>query len=381
MATDGDFAPVEVGPLIDHHCHGLVMNDPGRPAFEAIMNEADRPSPMGTSLFDSMLGLAVRRWCAPVLDLEPHASPDDYLARRRELGAEEVNRRLVREAGIGTFLVDTGLTPDRLTTPEQLADLCGGQRREVVRLEAVGEEVLAAGTTRNGFADEVRERLRDTHAVGAKSIAAYRVGLSLPARQPSDDELMAALGDVRPGASGAFRIAHPVVNAWLAWTAVEIGMPLQFHVAYGDNDVDLADCDPLRLTDFLRATAERGVPVTLLHNYPFHRNAAYLAQVFDHVFMDLGLATHNTGALSGSLVRESLELAPFGKVLFSSDAYGLGELYHLGALLFRRGLTRLLSGLVDEGELSGSDAARLARLVCADNARRVYGLEGAGAAG
>ena len=69
----------------------------------------------------------------------------------------------------------------------------------------------------------------------------------------------------------------------------------------------------------------------LLHNYPYHRNAAYLAQVFDHVFMDLGLAVHNTGALSTAMLRETLELVPFGKLLFSSDAYGLAELYLLGA--------------------------------------------------
>jgi predicted TIM-barrel fold metal-dependent hydrolase len=227
----------------------------------------------------------------------------------------------------------------------------------------------------------VEQRLRSSGAVAAKSIAAYRVGLRLPGRQPSSDELVAALSVVRPGADGRVRLADPTVNAWLAWTAVELGMPLQFHVAYGDNDVDLADCDPLCLTAFLRATEGRGVPVMLLHNYPFHRNAAYLAQVFEHVFLDVGLATHNSGALSAALVRESLELAPFGKFLFSSDAYGLAELYHLGALLFRRGLSRLLDGLLDEGELTGADAARITRLVCADNARRAYRLEPPGGAG
>jgi predicted TIM-barrel fold metal-dependent hydrolase len=328
-----------------------------------------------------MLGLAVRRWCAPVLDLEPHAEPDDYLARRRELGAAKVNRRLVAAAGIDTFLVDTGLTPELLTSPSELAGLCGGTGREVVRLEAVGADVLAAGASPGDFAEQVQQRLRSSGAVGAKSIAAYRIGLRLPGRRPSDDELVAALADVRPDAQGRYRLAEPTVNAWLAWTAIEVGLPLQFHVAYGDNDVDLADCDPLCLTTFLRATEERGVPVMLLHNYPFHRNAAYLAQVFDHVFLDVGLATHNSGALSDTLVRESLELAPFGKFLFSSDAYGLAELYHLGALLFRRGLSRLLSGLVEDGEVSAADATRLGRLVCSDNARRVYGLETPGAAG
>jgi predicted TIM-barrel fold metal-dependent hydrolase len=341
-----------------------------------MLTEADGPGPLGGSLFDSQIGLAVRRWCAPVLDLEPHSSAEDYLARRRELGAAEVNARLVGAAGIETFLVDTGLTPELVTGPVELAGLGRGTSHEVIRLEALGEAVLADGVPPGRFAEEVEDRLRSSGAVAAKSIAAYRVGLGLAGRCPSQDELVRALGDARPE-----RLAHPVVSAWLAWTAVELRMPLQFHVAYGDNDVDLADCDPLRLTTFLRATSDRGVPVLLLHNYPFHRNAAYLAQVFDHVFMDLGLATHNSGALSPALLRESFELVPFGKFLFSSDAYGLAELYYLAATLFRRGLSQLLDGLVDAGEMASADAQRVARLVGSENARRVYGLEDPGVAG
>ena len=134
--------------------------------------------------------------------------------------------------------------------------------------------------------------------------------------------------------------------AALAWTAIDARLPLQLHVGYGDSDVDLLRCDPLHLTPFLRATASQGVPVLLLHNYPFHRHAAYLAQVFDHVFMDVGLAVHNTGALSRRMIEETLELVPFGKLLHSSDAFGLPELYLLGSLLFRRGLNGVLADLV-----------------------------------
>ena len=164
------------------------------------------------------------------------------------------------------------------------------------------------------------------------------------------------------------------VSAWLAHTAVELGLPLQFHVGYGDSDLDLLACDPLRLTDFLRATEERGVPVLLLHNYPYHRNAAYLAQVFDHVFMDLGLAVHNSGAASAAIVRETLELVPFGKLLFSSDAYGLAELYLLAAVLFRDGLGGALADLVAAGDMTAADASYVAGLVARDNARRAYRL-------
>ncbi len=164
------------------------------------------------------------------------------------------------------------------------------------------------------------------------------------------------------------------VSGWLAHTAIERGLPLQFHVGYGDSDLDLLECDPLRLTAFLRATQERGVPVLLLHNWPYHRQAAYLAQVFDHVFMDLGLTTHNTGALSTGVLRETLELVPFGKLMFSSDAYGLAELYLLGALLFRRSMDAVLGELVAAGETTPADAAYVAGLVARENARRAYAL-------
>ena len=163
--------------------------------------------------------------------------------------------------------------------------------------------------------------------------------------------------------------------AALAWTAIEARLPLQFHVGYGDNDVDLLRCDPLHLTPFLRATQSQSVPVLLLHNYPFHRHAAYLAQVFDHVFMDVGLAVHNTGALSRRVIEESLELVPFGKLLHSSDAFGLAELYYLGTLLFRRGLDDVLARLVGQDELSDADARAIGTRVAGSNARRVYGLD------
>jgi predicted TIM-barrel fold metal-dependent hydrolase len=356
--------------LVDHHCHGILTDDLDRAAFEGLMNEAVRASPLGTTLFDSTLGWAIRRHCAPLLDVEPLAPAETYLARRTELGGAEASRRLMAATGIGTFLVDTGIPPDELTPMRELADLAGGTAYEVVRLERLGERVLTAGTA--DFAGEVEERLRsarDDGAVGAKSIAAYRVGLELPAAKPSHDELRRALSGVNAG-----RLVDRTVSGWLAHTAIEVGLPLQFHVGYGDSDLDLLDCDPLRLTAFLRATEEHGVPVLLLHNWPYHRLAAYLAQVFDHVFMDLGLTTHNTGALSTGVLRETLELVPFGKLLFSSDAYGLAELYLLGALLFRQSMSSVLGELVTAGETTPDDAAYVAGLVARENARRAYAL-------
>src|SRR4051794_7110738 len=91
--------------LVDAYCHGVTQGDLGLASFEARLPGAPAP---GSTLFDSPAGFAVRRWCPPLLGLEPHCPPARYLARRRELGAYETARRLLRGAGVTGYLVDTG---------------------------------------------------------------------------------------------------------------------------------------------------------------------------------------------------------------------------------------------------------------------------------
>jgi uncharacterized protein len=375
--TDQHETPYVAGTLVDHHCHGLVLRDLDRPEFEALMNEGPGSGRWTGSPFDSMLGVAIRRHCAPLLGLEPHTDADTYVLRRRALGHEEVARRMLVASGIDTFLVDTGFLPGEICTPEEVAALADPAARshQVLRLETTAQDLLAAGTPVGEVMTTVGQRLTESEAVAAKSIAAYRCGLDLPGERPRELDVLVALNALRPDDAGAYRIADPTVVAALAWTAIDARLPLQLHVGYGDSDLDLLRCDPLHLTPFLRATASQSVPVLLLHTYPFHRHAAYLAQVFDHVFMDVGLAVHNTGALSRRVIEETLELVPFGKLLHSSDAFGLSELYLLGSLLFRRGLNGVLADLVLRDELTPADATRLGATVSGGNARLAYGLE------
>jgi uncharacterized protein len=74
------------------------------------------------------------------------------------------------------------------------------------------------------------------------------------------------------------------------------------------------------------------------------------------------------------VLAESLELAPFHKVLYSSDAFGLPELHYLGAAGFRRDLAQVTGAFVAGGLWSATDAERVSDLIGAANARRVYGL-------
>jgi predicted TIM-barrel fold metal-dependent hydrolase len=95
--------------------------------------------------------------------------------------------------------------------------------------------------------------------------------------------------------------------------------------------------------------------------------------MFGHVYMDIGLGVNHMGVQSEQLVAEMLEVAPFSKILYSSDAWGLPELHLLGSWLFRRGLSRVLGRWVDRGDWSLEDARRAIWLIGSENARRVYG--------
>lgn len=365
-------------PLFDHHCHGVTTDALDRAAFEDLITESDWAAPDGTTHFDTQVGFAIRRYCAPVLGLEPFATPDDYLARRRQLGAE-ASERLLRATGISDYGIETGHRGDEILEPEAMAEAGAARSHEIVRLERLAEEVMlggaAPGAFRAAFDRLLDERLE--HAIGVKSIAAYRIGLDFDPARPAHDEVDAAVeawAD-RTAAGAPMRLDDAVVIRHLLWAAVDRACAIQLHIGYGDADVDLHRCSPLLLTEFLRRTRESGARVLLLHCYPFHREAGYLAQVFPHVYFDVGLAINYTGSRSVEVIAETLELAPFHKILFSSDAFGVAELYYLGALLFRRGLEQALAAFAERDGWPAEEQRRVAELIAWRTARRVYRLD------
>jgi predicted TIM-barrel fold metal-dependent hydrolase len=377
MTADALRVVVEALRLVDHHVHGAATGDVDATGFEAGLTESPWPPPAGTTHLDSQLGFAVRRWCAPVLGLPSHADAGTYLARRRELGAQEVTRRLLAASGVGWFLVETGYRAEQTLGPAEMAAASGAVASEVVRLEAVAEEVAASGVDAAEFADRFASTLaeRSRHAVGLKSVIAYRYGFDFDPEPPSAGEVCRAAGRwLQRRGTGELRLTDPVLLRHLLWVGLDRGLPLQFHVGYGDPDLTLHRCNPSLMTGFLRRVQDRKVPVMLLHCYPYHRTAGYLAHVFPHVYLDVGLAVNYTGARSRAVVAESLEVAPFGKVLFSSDAWGPAELHYLGAVLWRRAMASVLGEWVEAGEWSGADAVRVAQMVGAGNAKRVYQL-------
>ncbi|MEU4148061.1 amidohydrolase family protein [Streptomyces parvulus] len=367
---------IETPSLVDQYCHGVLRTELGLGTFEAQLARTEGPPAPGTTLFDTQTGFAVRRWCPPLLGLEPHCPPARYLARRRELGVMEADRRLLRGSGITTYLVDAGL-PGDLTGPGEMASAADAEAHEIVRLELLAEQVADTSGTVESFLANLAEAVHGAAAgsVAFTSVAGVRHGLALAPEPPGPGEVRGAAGRWLAGREVGGELSDPVLLRHLLWIAVASGLPLQLHAGLGEPGLRIDRTDPVLLTDFVRATAGLGTDLVLLHGYPYHRHAAHLAGVFPHVYADSGAALVRTGARAATVLAEILELAPFGKILFSSGAQGLPELHVVAARLFREALGRVLGTWVAEGAWALGDAQRVAAMIASGNAGRVYGLE------
>ncbi|MGR6920528.1 amidohydrolase family protein [[Actinomadura] parvosata] len=375
-----------LAPLVDHHCHGVRRDDLSRAQFELLSGEGGGPAPPGTTHFDTPFGAAVRRWCAPLLDLEPHAPPAVYLARRAELGAAEVNRRLLAGSGVVAFLVDASHEELEVLTAAEMGRHGGAAADELVRIERIERDVAATAELAVDYLDNLGEELtaRAARAVGLKTVIGALCGLDFDPARPSRGAVIAAAN--RRLADPKEPLTDHVLLRYLLWSAVDVarerGLPVQFHTGFGGPVHHGAGgpagephrADPARLSAFAGALQPLGVPVILLHCYPFHRQAAHLAGIFPHVYVDVGLAPPHGTAAAARVMDELLELAPFHKQLFSSGCRGLAETGYLGALTYRRALAGALQARIAAGEWSTSDAARIAHMIGSGNARRIYRL-------
>jgi len=356
-------------PLVDNHVHGFWLSAADRRRLENALNEANtEPLADFDSGFDTQIGFAVRAHCAPRLGLPAHAGPEAYVNRRDGYRPDELARLFLSAAGVSDWLVDTGLTDDVAGVPEMSA-ADSGDVHEIVRLEQVAEQAAAAG---GDYARAFRDILdsRAATAVATKTVLAYRGGFAGDLSRPSDAEVDTAA--LRWRDDGGTRVCDRVLLRFGIHEALRIGKPLQFHVGLGDRDCDLHRTNPLLLLDFLRTCG--ATPIVLLHCYPYEREAGYLAQAFNSVHLDTGLTVNHLGARAAAFIARTLELAPFRKLLYSSDAFGPPELHYLSARLWRDGMASVLGGFVARDEWGADDAVRVSTLIGRDNARRLYRL-------
>ena len=376
-------------PVVDNHCHGFlsVQGPFDLAAYRAHFTESAGQETRAEHAAATLAYRRVLRALAAFLG----ADPDDeavILAARNARAAPDAGdaliRDLLRAATIGALLIDQGYPPAHLVRPDaQVAALAGIRAAPILRLEILMQDLIAAHDTLGAVAEALRAALADIRAAGyvaLKSIAAYRGGLAIHTWPRADAETAFAAARREVGERGALRLtSRPLLDTLLHVAfaaAARQEVPIQFHTGYGDTDADLLLANPLHLRAVLEHRPYRGMPVVLLHeSYPYTREGAYLAAVYDHVYLDLSYGIPFLGA--GEMLaftRAALGVAPWTKLLYSSDAVGIPELHWASAHDGRRILSAALGECVATGELTMREAEAAGRAILHENATRLYQL-------
>jgi hypothetical protein len=367
-------------PIVDNHCHSLLRNQPSDDeAFRIHLTESTFPEIARDHVPQSLFYQRTMRELAALLDCEP--KPQAVHAARRERGVEWLTREIVQRANFKTWLVDTGYGADTTYPLAELRALAHCRIEEVIRLEPMIEGLIVESTSFDGFLEAYRATLDDLRGrgiVGMKSVIAYRTGLHVGDVDRAD--AAAAFANVRETAQreGRLRIESKPLLDHLIVIAVEEsarqGVPIQFHTGLGDPDLDLTLVDPAALR-LLFGDRFRAAPIVLLHTgYPYVRSLAYVAAMFPNVYADMGEAILFAAGEATEIYRELLGLAPASKLLFSTDASLVPELYWVGARVGRRALGRVLDEHVLEGTIDEKVALDWAERMLWRNSEAVYGL-------
>jgi predicted TIM-barrel fold metal-dependent hydrolase len=388
---------VEHLPVVDVHCHPVL--DRGRitpdeftdlSAFGGGSREYMEEGGVAWSADVARELQAVKRntlyFKRMVLDLGRILGVDAVLetvvaARNTaiEAGYSAYVSRLFEDARLETAVFDFGIPLPMLDVDEVRSQL-PVEVVPVFRIEPLIADLLR---TEIGWA-EFRQRYDDAVATaltldgfrGVKSIIAYRTGLDVSPLARTPDQGYKALDAIRRGlGGGSMKLLRDHLLCRALDLCIEHDVPMQIHTGMGDFEVNLVLCRPGYLMDLLRFPAYRSCRVLLVHSgYPYHREAAYMANVLPRVWCDLSEGIPFAANAAWDIVRGVMAMAPLNKICYGSDGFKVPEIMYTSARLGKQAVASVLTELVNDGMLCQADAEQAAALILAGNARDLYRL-------
>lgn len=344
-------------PVLDHHAHNLLSGDS---LYSAAFTEGYHPTVERELAPHGLFYRRSLREAAEVLECRP----EEVLERRQELSLEALTELFFARANMECVYLDDGLFPGRIHSLEWHRRFVPVKR--LLRVELEAERLSGEESDFDVFEARLRARLAEPGPVGYKSIAAYRSGLNLA--KPSRETLRRLYPTLR-----GQRLEHPDLVGMVVRTTLELAaanrLPVQFHTGFGDPDLALAGANPLWLQPVIEEYPD--ARFVLLHaGYPFTRETGFLASVYPNVWADFGLAVPFLSVAGmRRCLSELLELAPLNRVLYSSDASRIPELFYFGARWARRTLAKVLEETED---LTASEVEEAGRWILRENALRLY---------
>lgn len=356
-------------PIIDNHAHNLLL-----PAYvksyplQSVTSEAQDTAL--SHAFSSIPHLRAEKKLRQLYSCSDDANWETILQARDKWLAEKPEA-LVEKCLEGTHCI---LMDDGLDGAHQVYRFDRHDRwtkaptKRIVRIEAVAERLLrdllqSAGVVdlasesysedlwlqfTTNFNQYIVDAAGDSNVAGFKSVICYRTGLDIkPDLDEAQEKARLSIDKFfrHCTRSGNYRIQEKHINDYLVLKTLEIlaqnasqdgfCKPIQFHTGLGDNDIDLLRSNPAHMQALIKRCTK--VPIVLLHSsYPYTREAGYLATVYHNVFLDIGEVfpmVSREGQIS--ILKQSFEIVPGNKILYSTDGHWFPETYWLANQQFR----------------------------------------------
>jgi predicted TIM-barrel fold metal-dependent hydrolase len=361
---------------IDQHAHNLLTpSAAARYPYPAAFTEGYDAEIVNDHARYSLFYRRSLRDIAELLGCEPEEKA--IVEMRSQLGLEKLAHQCFQASKLKAVFLDDGFLPDEILPTKWHEQFVSVQR--ILRLEYLAESFFSEEDNFARFIERFRSEIdpppRDV--VALKSIAAYRTGLDIQVT-PRDFAEHRFYSLKHEHQDKPLRLADKPLIDFLLTQALEIAakhrLPVQFHTGFGDPDLDLQLANPLYMRSLLEDKHFRNVPIVLLHAcYPYIQEAGYLASVYPQVYLDFGLAVPLLSVAGmRRTVQQLLELAPTSKLMYSSDAHNIPELYYLGAKWGREVLRQVLDEAIKDGDLTAKEAEVVARSILCEKAHSLY---------
>ena len=359
---------IRTHPLIDNHAHNILAQEHAcnyrKYPFESITSEAQ-----GLALDNAVNTLPLIRAANQLSELYG-CSPDwDDVKAARGQWVQRDYQGLVSRCLDGThaLLLDDLLTDHDIEPYGWHDQFTVSATKRIVRIEVAASKMLMRFVHANRnirheisdfricrdvfksfqeqFEDLIHQSVADPDVAGFKSVICYRTGLSI--EEHGTDAVVHSLRRTMQQGAGFCIVDDKPLNDWLVLRTLNIlqyakrcdfSRPLQLHTGLGDSDMSLLLSNPAHLQPVVAGYPE--VDFVLLHSsYPYTREAGYLACVYPNAYLDLGEVFPMVSRdAEESIIRESLEITPTNRLLWSTDGHFFPETYWLSNQQFRQTL-------------------------------------------
>jgi uncharacterized protein len=235
----------------------------------------------------------------------------------------------------------------------------------------------------SGYLEFVSRTLEDNKKKGGIAmkfeVAYFRsMKFSDPTREQAESIYKRYVAGGVPG-SDDYRIFQDYIFRFLIQEGARLHLPVHIHTAVGIGDYfNLSEGNIMNLENILRDPRYSKVTFVMIHGgYPYEREAIWLAAV-QNVYLDSSLMEiYMYPSEFKHSLKQWLETFP-DKITFGTDSFpynetlGAEESYWLGVQSARTALAAALAEMISMGEVSETQALKMARGYLHDNAAGLY---------